>query len=373
MSGWVELHGRGLHSGKRCSVRLDARPGPLLFRMGQSEASLEQLELVRADQGVCLRPLHGGAEVDLCEHLLSALAGLNVRSGLTVSVPGPEVPLLDGGSRELARAIRMLPLRREPSRLRVTRTEVLVDGASRYTFEPGDAARVAVEVDFPGALGRASAEHGADDTEAIPTHQVTLSSFQIDKYEVTVGEYRKCVSSCACLTPLNSISPNCNYDKTGKDAHPVNCVEWTDAKKFCAWTGKRMPTEAEWEYAARGIDGRKYPWGNNAPNCSMADFKSDSGMFCSGTGTSPVGKHALGLSYWGAHDMGGNIEEWVFDFWGKYSANPLVNPSGPYSGTDHVTRGGNWEIESKYMRTYTRWHFGQAKYWIGFRCAKTGS
>lgn len=177
MSGWVELHGRGLHSGKRCSVRLDARPGPLLFRMGQSEASLEQLELVRADQGVCLRPLHGGAEVDLCEHLLSALAGLNVRSGLTVSVPGPEVPLLDGGSRELARAIRMLPLRREPSRLRVTRTEVLVDGASRYTFEPGDAARVAVEVDFPGALGRASAEHGADDTEAYLATIATARTF----------------------------------------------------------------------------------------------------------------------------------------------------------------------------------------------------
>lgn len=212
-----------------------------------------------------------------------------------------------------------------------------------------------------------------EDTEAMPTRQVTLSSFYIDKYEISVGEYRKCVQSGSCLTPLNSISTYCNYDKTGKDAHPVNCVEWTDAKKYCSWAGKRLPTEAEWEFAARGLDNRKFPWGNNNPTCSQADYKNDSGLFCSGSGTSPVGKHPLGISFWGVHDMGGNIEEWVYDYWGKYSVGPLVNPSGPYSGTDHVVRGGNWEIESKYMRTFARWHFGQAKYWIGFRCAKTAS
>ena len=134
-----------------------------------------------------------------------------------------------------------------------------------------------------------------------------------------------------------------------------------------------MPTEAEWEFAAKGLDNRKFPWGNNAPSCSQADFKTDSGTFCSGSGTSAVGKHPLGISFWGVHDLGGNIEEWVYDFWGKYTPSPVVNPSGPFSGTEHVVRGGNWEIESKYMRTFARWHFGQAKYWIGFRCAKTAS
>ncbi|MBI3202041.1 MAG: UDP-3-O-acyl-N-acetylglucosamine deacetylase [Myxococcales bacterium] len=166
MSGWVELHGRGLHSGRRCSVRFDARPGPLLFRLGPDEATLDQLELVRADQGVCLRAREGDREVDLCEHLLSALAGTNVQSGLTVTVLGPEVPLLDGGSRELARALRTLALRREPPRLFVARREVVAEGASRYSFEPGDTATVEVEVDFPGAVGRERAEHRVDDVEA---------------------------------------------------------------------------------------------------------------------------------------------------------------------------------------------------------------
>jgi len=240
------------------------------------------------------------------------------------------------------------------------------------TYSPGPTDLGAM-VKVPGGTFTQGSPSSTDEPDAFPSHQTTLSSFSIDKYEVSVSEYRKCVTSGACLTPLNSLSTHCNYDKAGKDGHPVNCVEWSDAKKFCSWAGKRLPTEAEWEYAARGLDSRKYPWGNNAPTCSMADFKSDTGMFCSGTGTSIVGKHPLGISYWGVHDLGGNIEEWVFDYWGKYAASPLVNPSGPYSGTDHVTRGGNWEIESKYMKAYARWHFGTAKYWIGFRCAKSGS
>lgn len=157
---YVELHGRGLHTGARTSVRFDARPGPLLFRLGLDEASLEELVLVRADHGVCLRSDHGEHCVDLCEHLLSALAGLSIRSGLVVSLPGPEVPLLDGGALELGRALATLGLQRRPPRLAVARDAELSDGASRYRFEPGDTPALEVVVDFgAGLLQRA--EHGA--------------------------------------------------------------------------------------------------------------------------------------------------------------------------------------------------------------------
>ncbi len=234
------------------------------------------------------------------------------------------------------------------------------------TYPPND---LGTMIKIPGGTFTMGSSQTVDST---PEHPVTLSSYFMDKYEVTVGEYRKCVQSNNCLTPLNSLHANCSYDKAGKDYHPVNCVEWNDAKKYCAWAGKRLPTEAEWEFAAKGTDNRTFPWGNAAPTCSHADFKSDSGTFCSGSGTSPVGKHPLGISYWGLHDMGGNIEEWVYDYWGKFASGALVNPSGPITGKDHVVRGGNWEIEAKYMKSFDRYHYEAAKYWLGFRCAKTG-
>ncbi len=103
MSGYVELHGRGMHSGAPTSVRFEARPGPLLFRLGPDQASIEELEVVRADQGVCLKARHGSHEVDVCEHLLAALAGLGVRSGLLVSLPGPEVLRCSTAARTVSR------------------------------------------------------------------------------------------------------------------------------------------------------------------------------------------------------------------------------------------------------------------------------
>lgn len=161
MSRFVELHGRGLHSGERARVRFDAAAGPLLFRLGPDEASLDELTVVRADQGVCLRARNGTHSVDLCEHLLSALAGTSIRSGLIVTLPGPEVPLLDGGAVELSRALLALGLRREPPRLAVVERGELGDGASRYQFEPADETELEVEVEFAGA-GRQRAVLGAD-------------------------------------------------------------------------------------------------------------------------------------------------------------------------------------------------------------------
>ncbi len=148
MSIYVELHGRGLHGGEPGKLRFDPRPGPLLFQLGSDTASLGELVVVRADHGVKVRARDGSHEVDLFEHLLAALAGMSIRSGLTVSVEGPEVPLLDGGAHELARAIAMLGLRREATHLCVARAGALEIGTSRYRFEPGPRPELRVEVDF---------------------------------------------------------------------------------------------------------------------------------------------------------------------------------------------------------------------------------
>jgi formylglycine-generating enzyme required for sulfatase activity len=242
-------------------------------------------------------------------------------------------------------------------------------GSGGFTPAPSDLGNM---IKIPGG---SFSMGSALEVDSSPAHQVTLSPYSIDKYEVTVSEYKKCVATGKCLTPINSLSPHCNYDKSGKDYHPVNCIEWSDAKAYCSSVGKRLPTEAEWEFASRGSDGRTWPWGYANPSCSHASFKLDSGGYCaSPLGTEQVGRHPLGISYWGVHDLSGNIEEWVYDLWGKYQSGPTVNPSGPMSGgNEHVVRGGNWEIESKYMRTFARFHFKDAKYWVGFRCAKTGS
>jgi UDP-3-O-[3-hydroxymyristoyl] N-acetylglucosamine deacetylase len=149
VSGYVELHGRGLHTGAATSVRFDARPGPLLFHLGPDEATLDQLSVVDSDRGVRLRARHGSHEVELCEHRLSALAGLSIRGGVVVTLPGAEVPLLDGGALELSRALLTLDLRREPPRLRVAEAGSVDEGTSRYRFEPADTTRLEVTLELP--------------------------------------------------------------------------------------------------------------------------------------------------------------------------------------------------------------------------------
>ena len=175
-------------------------------------------------------------------------------------------------------------------------------------------------------------------------HEVTLSVYYIDKMEVTRSAYEKCVDAEACTVPSGG-SNYCNWGKAGKGNNPVNCVNWDQASEYCLWAGKRLPTEAEWEKAARGTDGRKYPWGNETATCDYAVMNDGSN---SGCGTSSpwdvCSKSPAGDSPYGLCDMAGNVYEWVSDWYDKdyYDVSPSVDPIGPDSGTYRITRGGSF-------------------------------
>ncbi len=158
----VAFYGRGLHGGALCSVRLMRRPGPLVFAHGPGAAPIAELCVVRTDRGVCVEAPRIGLKVDLVEHLCAALAGLGVRRDLAVAVIGGEVPLLDGGARELAAALQALELPREPAPLRVARAgEIKVEDAV-YRFAPAAGPRLEVEVCFPGV----GTEHASYEDDA---------------------------------------------------------------------------------------------------------------------------------------------------------------------------------------------------------------
>jgi len=218
--------------------------------------------------------------------------------------------------------------------------------------------------------------NGADDTQCEdsekPYHPVELSGYLIDRFETTVSEYRACVAAKGCTSP--HWGDLCNYGESGHDNHPVNCVDWSQAQAFCAWAGKRLPTEAEWEKAARGVSGWKYPWGNAPePTCDYAVMFDE--LACGTRDTMAVGSKPKGASPYGVMDMSGNVWEWVGDWFdtGYYAASPPKDPVGPAKGTYRVLRGGSWGMSyENFLRASARWgkepaaDFGT----IGFRCVK---
>ncbi|MEK7743950.1 MAG: SUMF1/EgtB/PvdO family nonheme iron enzyme, partial [Elusimicrobiota bacterium] len=245
-------------------------------------------------------------------------------------------------------------------------------------------------------MGSPKGEGGADEH---PQHKVYLDSYYMDQYEVTVPDYAACVEEGKCRAPGTvRNSEKCNFGRTGREKHPINCVDWESAKAYCEWAGKRLPTEAEWEKAARGPQARRYPWGDkwdwNKPNTASKwagrdlkgveawkkyFYQNTKGKAYLAAQTDSVGNHPADQSLYGMYDMGGNVSEWTADWYDEdyYRTSPSRNPKGPElpgaynKDWRRVTRGASWFVNVGGSRAAGRARLGPGDRNVstGFRCA----
>lgn len=276
-------------------------------------------------------------------------------------------------------------------------------GAPAPTIAQQDDMRLVPAGDF--LMGSPEGSTGFDDER--PQRRVSVSAFWIDPYEVTNARYERFVEATGHRPPANPKAAFTLWDQghplPGSLDHPVVNVSWHDAAAYCRWAGKRLPTEAEWEKAARGTDGRRYPWGNDwdpmransASYWAGQTVEFDSGaawkaFWMEGLGarvskerglkgevlTMPVGSFPSGVSPYGVFDMAGNASEWVQDWYEPYYylKAPQTDPKGPDGILLKVVRGGSWLKPAKSMRTTDR-DYGypdDRPSGTGFRCARDG-
>ena len=247
----------------------------------------------------------------------------------------------------------------------------------------------AVLVFVPGgefSMGASSLDSRAE-TDEQPQHNVYLDDYWIDQTEVTNQSFAKFVDSTGYVTEAEQDGWSWDYDgswiKTkgadwrhpldansslqGRENYPVVRISWNDAAAYCRWAERRLPTEAEWEKAARGTDGRIYPWGNDSPNPDLLNFDRNI------QDSVQVGSYSTGVSPYGVFDMAGNVWEWVSDWYtvDYYKSSPNSNPQGPGGGDGRAMRGGSWFLGGDAARASNReWGYQDASLWsTGFRCA----
>jgi formylglycine-generating enzyme required for sulfatase activity len=205
------------------------------------------------------------------------------------------------------------------------------------------------------------------DEDERPVTETKVATFELDLTEATVAAYRACVDAGKCTPPDTGLY--CNWDKPGRDRHPVNCIDWQQASAYCAFAGKRLPTEQEWEYAARGPDGRKYPWKDGHPSNQLCWNGEGNDLGKSNRqGTCAVGRYPAGASPFGAFDMAGNVWEWT-------AATYCPSYDGKGCVEDRkVIRGGAWNnLKAEYVRAQDRSKESATAQLdnVGFRCART--
>jgi len=201
-----------------------------------------------------------------------------------------------------------------------------------------------------------------------PQHSIYLDDFWIDRTEVTNGQYARCVADKNCHLPAVDSKNSMPYYSDPQFAdYPVIYVNWNNATDYCKWAGRSLPSEAQWEKAARGPNGALYPWGDDNPNLYLLNFNMYIGA------TVKVGSYAGGTSPYGALDMAGNGWEWVNDWYGVdyYAESPDKNPAGPSHGETRVMRGGSWFDQDPIERAANRGYesFSYSQHNLGFRCA----
>lgn len=225
---------------------------------------------------------------------------------------------------------------------------------------------------FPMGVPPGDRDGGRDE---YPRHEVFLDPFLIDQFEVTNGRYIEFVKSTGHRAPQNPINPTRNLwqgDTITESLaeRPVINVDWFDANAYCQWAGKRLPTEAEWEKAAKGTSDRRFPWGNVEPTTKHLNYNQ---RWIGEKTLMPVGSYEAGKSPYGVYDVVGNVWEWVNDWYDAryYEKSPSKNPTGPQEGTKKVIRGAGWQNETPTVRIFTRVDSDPTmrNESTGFRCA----